>query len=1195
MITCTNIADFYQKYRKNLEKEERLQESMLQAEDQEVWVENLRNKSRITRALYVENEALLNLYLRPFLDDESRMTQDLAEEFLGQIFACQREGYVDGVASVQVAEMLERFFLRTGKTQQWIQTINFLGNCYNAGSEEEDGERSFQYYQEVKKFAGQYTELEDWDARRRILFAFYNAAIVAVNWKCLREKEDIPKLVEEAERMYNDPAVRALDGERYDLDELIRELRYDVWGNLIAIADSREELAAESRDKIEEVLTKLYEDGLKEKGSVFELEPQVVCGYLRSAYFSGRISLQEYMDQACAYCDYVIENDCPDHNDEEYINTRYFEICMYQLSNLLMYYADEKISLKDREKKKEHYLEIFLKFIEGLPRVKNAAYINSCIQGNLQYILQYLPTGKDACRFVSGVVISRNETVMLHSAEVRKLSARLLKSILDKEPELLVGMLGAKNVVEVLEKREAFEKYLDEASYVFDIGKTGYAQIVDRQSRRLIAQEKELLKKHPERGVEMLQVVESFKPYHDVILGHHKYYNGEGGYPESFDNTESEVKCFIDIISICDTLGAATDDLCRNYRRGKGFEGVLEEMEAEAGTRYHPGILKLIRTDTALLKDLEYLCSAGRMRIYYEAYYDYLQQNVAEAGEAGQSWQEILEEQTKLIYDVQEKTRTKDLVLRALSGASVLLMYVNLADDQFSVVSQNAEKRFGAIREGSFKKFIEEDLKERLFPSDWERIADYGDYRKLCDKLHENSGKTECDVRLKKGEEYRWVRMQILQGQEHNGAIYSVLLTVQDIDEQKKRSEQLLEMLRLANEKADAANRAKSAFLSNMSHDIRTPMNAIMGMAQIARLHIEDKERVEDCLKKIADASDHLLGLINEVLDMSKIESGKMELSEEVLSLKELIGAMLDMTQMGIRNKKQERVVDLSGLTHESVVGDGVRIQQILLNLMTNAVKYTGEGGHISFKAFTEKPKQGGHGVYIYHFIVQDDGMGMSEEFQKRVFDTFAREKNWDMQGIQGTGLGLSITKILAQLMQGDVTVKSKKGVGSCFEVTLRLKSAKKEQIEEMQKEKQEQEKELVIGQEKNLAGKRILVAEDNALNREIIGELLTDLGVEVDLAENGALAVEKIKEAPAGTYQLIFMDIQMPVLDGYGATRQIRSLEDPLKSGIPIVALSANMFSEDREEAEKSGMNDYLGKPVILDKLKEILEQYLA
>ena len=548
---------------------------------------------------------------------------------------------------------------------------------------------------------------------------------------------------------------------------------------------------------------------------------------------------------------------------------------------------------------------------------------------------------------------------------------------------------------------------------------------------------------------------------------------------------------------------------------------------------------------------------------------------------------------------------------------------------------------------------------------------------------------------------------------------------VQEMEQQKKEQEkkyqtQLEEQnrkLEIALQHEGAANRAKREFLFNMSHDIRTPMNAIIGFTSLAATHIDNREQVLDYLKKISTSSQHLLSLINDVLDMSRIESGKVKIEEKAVHLPDLVHDVRSIIQPNVAAKRLSLFIDTMDIEDEDIITDPLRLNQILLNILSNAIKFTPTGGMISIRIAQKNgaPK----GCVCYEFRIKDNGIGMSEEFQKHIFEEFSREESSTVSGIQGTGLGMSITKNIVDLMGGTIALTSEPGKGSEFIVTLCFarswQKAEPKQLPQLEglralvadddtdtclnvstmlskigmrpewtisgkeavirtKYAVEQgdefsvyiidwlipdmngieivrqirkvignhcpiiiltaydwadiedearaagvtafcEKPLFLSELRrvlaepfraeaaskpaqptaaDLKGKKLLLAEDNELNREIALEILKEAGFVVDTAEDGAVAVQKIKQAAPGQYDLILMDIQMPNLDGYEATRQIRALPDAEKANIPIFAMTANAFEEDRQNALAAGMNGHIAKPLDVPHLLRVLADAL-
>lgn len=387
----------------------------------------------------------------------------------------------------------------------------------------------------------------------------------------------------------------------------------------------------------------------------------------------------------------------------------------------------------------------------------------------------------------------------------------------------------------------------------------------------------------------------------------------------------------------------------------------------------------------------------------------------------------------------------------------------------------------------------------------------------------------------------------------------------------------------------EKGNKEKGDFLSRMSHDIRTPINAIMGMTTIAYMNLDDNERVKDCLEKIAVASEHLMGIVNKVLDMSKIESGNLSLTEEAFSITELMDSLMTIVSSEVSEKHQNISLDVD-VVHDLVKGDPVRLQQVLVNILGNAVKFTQDGGIISIKVI-EKPVVI-TGLGYYEFAVEDNGIGMSENFMECIFEPFTREDNAEVAMTEGSGLGMAISQNIIHMMKGDFKVESAEGKGSCFTVSLCLHL-------QDETENNGEPVSIISGvkllKEKDFSGYRILLVEDNHLNMEIAGELLATVGIVTDKVYNGYEAVEKIKNTSPGTYNMVLMDIQMPVMDGYEAAEAIRKINREDCAALPIIAMSANAFTDDTVRIINAGMNGHVSKPVEIEKIFKAIETWCS
>ena len=391
-------------------------------------------------------------------------------------------------------------------------------------------------------------------------------------------------------------------------------------------------------------------------------------------------------------------------------------------------------------------------------------------------------------------------------------------------------------------------------------------------------------------------------------------------------------------------------------------------------------------------------------------------------------------------------------------------------------------------------------------------------------------------------------------------------------------------------EAAQAANKSKTSFLFNMSHDIRTPMNAIIGFANLAQNAKCSTEQMHSYLSKILVASQHLLSLINDILEMSRIESGKITLEPAPTSWSEMLQELQTIMQEQIESKKQSFTISIAPLTHDYVMIDKLRMEQVLVNLVSNASKYTPERGSIRVELAqypAAKP-----GCALYKISVIDNGMGMSEDFVKKIFSPFERANNTTVSKIQGTGLGMSITKSIVDLANGTIDVKSKLGEGTEIIVAVTLCLCTDAEIATLNAKQLDNPQ--AQAEQPDFKGKRLLVVEDNKLNREITVTILEQTGIITEQAEDGSVAVKMVKEAAPGYYDLILMDIQMPIMDGYEATKQIRALPDKRLAQLPIIAVSANAFEEDKKASLAAGMDGHIAKPINVPDLFALMQKLI-
>ena len=486
--------------------------------------------------------------------------------------------------------------------------------------------------------------------------------------------------------------------------------------------------------------------------------------------------------------------------------------------------------------------------------------------------------------------------------------------------------------------------------------------------------------------------------------------------------------------------------------------------------------------------------------------------------------------------------------------------------------------------EGSYEAFCR-SLVNRIPEGEDEHRRDveaFLDKDNVLDLLR-TSDRTSIRVHTPVGDE-EWFTLNFIVIDRQDGEPKRLLVARQDVTALYYKEQEEQQRLQQAYEAAERASRAKTKFLFNMSHDLRTPMNAIIGYTELARREGVTASEVSSYVHKIDSSSRHLLALINDILEMSRIESGKLTLEPAPTDLKEVMDEAEEMFATQMAGKKISFTVDSKAVTDRWVMCDKHRLNRIILNLISNAYKFTPEGGSVSVTLVQTGAGETG-GIYKLH--VKDTGIGMSPDFVTKLFKPFEQERTSTVSGIQGTGLGLSITKNIVDLMGGQVEVQTEQGRGTEFIVTLPFPAA--EVGEEAGAEPVNEETPL------DFSATRLLLVEDNEINREIAAMILSQAGFMLDTAENGRIAVEKVAAADAGYYDAVLMDIQMPVMDGYSATKAIRAMDDPVRAGVPIIAMTANAFVEDVKASQAAGMNGHIAKPLDVSKMMEELTRVLG
>ena len=594
---------------------------------------------------------------------------------------------------------------------------------------------------------------------------------------------------------------------------------------------------------------------------------------------------------------------------------------------------------------------------------------------------------------------------------------------------------------------------------------------------------------------------------------------------------------------------------------GNKFKGLVYSEDYEDVEK---SIAQQVADDNSGLDYVEYriLTKKGNMKIV-EDYGHFIQTNV------GDMYYVFITDATAKIVKRQLEHVQRMEVIEGLSVNYDSILYIDL--DANSIypyrMSKRLNKQFdGKLQAKNYEWVIEDFVNSWVHPDDRERIraALSPDYIR---NMLENSRTYFVNFRCLWGKEVQYMQLRIVDVK-NNGHISQVVLGSRNVEEEIKQEMQQKNLLEKALREAKQANAAKNTFLSNISHEMRTPLNALFGYLELAKKNIADKAAVEKHLETVYRASRQLQDIVDKVLEISYLESKDFELKEELCNLEDVATEIYDEALPFAEKKKIDFAIEHSGVGHPEVYTDKNQLKLVLNNIVSNAIKYTKANGKVKF-TIGESPSSSSE-FATFRFVVQDTGVGIAKGSLEKIFEPFEREANSTHSGVFGSGLGLAIAKQIVESMGGTIAVESELGLGSTFTVTLSFKLAENKEttcdLDEV---------------ERFLVGKKILVVEDNELNLEIATELLEDLGAVVESAENGKIAVDKMSVAKPDEYLFVLMDIQMPVMDGWQATEGIRNLPDPAIANIPIIALSANAFDSDKRMSAKNGMNAHLNKPL--------------
>lgn len=619
------------------------------------------------------------------------------------------------------------------------------------------------------------------------------------------------------------------------------------------------------------------------------------------------------------------------------------------------------------------------------------------------------------------------------------------------------------------------------------------------------------------------------------------------------------------------------DDLCA--KSGRHSERLAYMMERQLVPKDRPRIMKMLEP--------EYILERLKQEDPYSLSYSIL-------GEAGEiQTKKLTVSATDLRLgrvclaraDITDSVREQQGLLNVVAYTFEMLGIIHLGSRHITLYTHQAVLQVLEPRRASIDSWLA-DIKKKYAPKGGEEEVErcFG-LQNMLARLEERPGGYDFVLPYLEENQIRYKQINILWG---DGDHKMICIVRQDVTETMTAERRSKETLEQALALAEEANRAKSDFLSSMSHDIRTPMNAIMGMTTLARAHLDEREKVENCLRKITLSSRHLLSLINDILDMSKIEQSKITLNNDKVFLSDLLEQLYSIIGQQAQEAGLQFDVRTSNIIHPYFYGDALRINQILINILGNAVKFTPDGGTVTFLT-EELPTIKGPGYVRYCFTIRDTGIGMPESFLSHLFEPFTRNRN--TEHVEGSGLGLSITKGLIELMGGELLVESRERAGTTFRVEMEYRIAP----EDNRGESGDKTGVSTPSGADRLTGRCLLVAEDNEINAEVLSELLLLQGVRTVVKTNGVQVLNEFQSAAYGTYDAVLMDIQMPEMNGYEAARAIRNLEQKTGRHMPIIAMTANAFAEDIQEAMKAGMDAHVAKPIDMSALMKTLDKLLV
>lgn len=1276
MISKNDVINFYKVYRTNLEREHTALNKIFTANNEEELSRYSYEYYGTCLQLYSENELLLNCIVRPFSSSSEELNDELCETFLDEATKLCVDGFIDYAAGISVLTFVDEYYKKHDNLERHLAVIHSLAGFYHRLNSSNTEKKCLDYTNIERKYINSYKDFNNIDAKKRLIFACFNYIAVSLNYihhyKLLGYKnitEYCQMLLDEIRWTLDTFHNVSEDFAKNDYD--LEPLSISIISNVIPVIIEYSNIDMIPSDYItllNSTVENQYNKELEDIDNEMLISPDLYCSYWSCRYYDGEITLDSLIEKYDTFATNLYNTE-PFTCSGDYEESRSFSFAISCLPKFVKY-----IATADKKKNStllNKYITLFINITDKLPTFTKYSLTKQLLSRDVIYMLPYLPENISAFYFIFRTLIVKNEFLLFNSSFVRKSATYIANALFDCKPECFIGLFETHSTIEVAKKRDEIINYIEKASLMYDIGLLELSSLTGIKGRSLTQEENDIIREHIYTGTSYTDNCDELSIYHDIVIGHHKSYNGKSGYPAEFDNTKSPYRIVIDIIHLCDYLinlnpssDAKTDEL------GSLLDEFIEDCRLKSGTEFNPDIVNVLINNENLRQELHTLLVNNRSTIFYQIFERYIKDSAISINSG----------------------KNRELkVVNAISNISFGIYDIDLKHDKIYNLAIGNNHILPDVESSSFSDFINNSLKAIVHPDDIQTFDTLVNYGLLYEKLYLNNGNIKMCLRCMIDNTWKWLNFVIVTADEDFRMPEEILLFIFDADEDTKNRLMLTENLAIAKEQATNAALVKSAFLSNISHEIRTPMNVVIGMTELMDREELNRQQ-EEYLKHIKDSSNVMLSIIDELLDFSKLESGDFKINEEQYDTLSMLNDLSLIYINKIGDCPVELYYDIDPKLPKKLYGDCSRVKQIFNNLVFNAIKYT-QNGHISISVKIASIEDDD---IVLECSISDTGIGIPKEKLAELLEPFKSFNDSYIHHQQGIGFGLIICKKLIELMNGTFKISSTPGIGSIFTFTIHQKMLSGEPaitlnnisseliiagifadsieekilinlcshynikyinfdvcrlnriqpnfifVDSILYKKAELAKTLseytdseicvlqnpifdeIANTGITLVSKplytlsfcgtlnhdkaksktikdnyinftapeaKILIVDDSEMNIKVALGLMKPFKLNISTAINGEEAVSMIKSCH---YDLVFMDHQMPVMDGITATKIIRSLSGHYYSSLPIIALSANAFLEAREKFILAGMNDFIPKPVEMKDIYSKLIKWL-